>query len=261
MKKHCPLICIIAVLLPLYACRSSSQESPADARSSAYIDSLHCKDHSIYIEQIDSNDYLKLESPRFTWVDRNDLPDYGKGKPEDSTMVYYSDTLYRDPDNGQVDSAAKFLVMKIQTGGDLRLMSFLSHRAERNYYVKEIKELNSYLTVFSDADDMRFYLFNKANGHQSVLNGYPVISPDGKIICCVPRECNGVGNCVSFYVYSFADGIATLRCEKRDSFLGYPDLKWKGNHILYMKIYQAADTFSDKHAVQKTWYAKLDLKE
>jgi len=247
----------IITLLSCYACHHSGTSTGTDAKSMAYIDSLRCGDHYIYLEPIDRDDYMKLSVPVAEWFDPWELPDYGKGKPEDTTQVYYRDTIYQY-DGGQVDSSAKVLTLATQKGAAVRLISYFT---DHYYFVKQIKELNSYLVVFADPGMMKYYLIDRVTGQKAELKGYPVISPDGKTICCVPRECNGLAACTSFFIYSFADGNATLQCEKADSFIGRPDIKWSDSHTLYMKIAQITENTEGKQAPKHTWYAKLSIPE
>jgi len=247
---------IIAALF-FYSCRNGKTTESPVSLVPVYLDTLKSVSNQadLYVEQTDSNDFLSLNTPLFKWFDPWMLPDYGAQKTEDFAHVYYRDTVIPVFNSG-LDSGAKILVIKSDKGDSAE---FYSYYTDFCYYLKQIKEINSYLVVSGDPDQMIFSLINKTTGRKSDLNGYPLLSPDNKTIFCFPRECNGSEACVSFYIYSVSGDSVTLQYQKQTTFPGHPDLKWKDAQTAYLRITNVKAYESDKDFVSKTWFAKIKM--
>ena len=180
-------------------------------------DSVVYKGQIIYLDAIDSNEFLKL--PAYD-LDTNTL--YYKTKVIDDSNVYFIDSIIP--------------VLRFTNGDSVVLRPTGSEvNREDHRYVKRINELNSYC-ILNDALSYDYSIWNKATGKETHVYSYPLESPNGKHFLCYSFCVNGDYAYNGFQVFLNEKDNLHLNWQVVPKNWGPEECRWKDDHTIYMKI-------------------------
>ncbi|MFI4963175.1 MAG: hypothetical protein ACHP6H_04885 [Legionellales bacterium] len=173
----------------------------------------------IYLEPIDSNEFLKL--PAF------DL---------DTNTLYYKTKVIDDPEHVYfVDSIIP--VLKFANGDSviLRPSQETSISGQEHRYLKKIDALNSFFVSNPNDLSYDFSIWNRATGKETRTFSYPQPSPDGQNLLCFDFCVNGDYANNGFQIFANDKDSLRKKWQVIPSGWGPLDCRWKDNHTIYMK--------------------------
>ncbi|MDB5282194.1 MAG: hypothetical protein JWO06_1269 [Bacteroidota bacterium] len=204
-----------------------------------YIDSLSYNGKSVYLQQIDRDEFYNLPGTNFNWIDSIFA---GKHEIDDKENIHLYDTIIKqkfEKGDELTDSSASVLVLKFKNGKSIELVSLAMLEPVGYMYEKQITDLNSYLICHYYEQYSDYALFNKASGKESFLCGYPFVAPGKKIFCSYQNPCDGCRTgdyCSSeFLVYAVEGDSINLLWENPVKWVP-TECKWKDNRTLYIRI-------------------------